>query len=69
MFIEIGKGWYVNLSHVAKIHVVDSGGVGTAFKFYSANNEHLGDFTAATPEDLQQVLNIIQSFGKAPINS
>lgn len=65
MFIEIGEGWHVNLAHVAKVHVVDSGVVGTAIKFYSPSNDHLGDFTPATPEELGRVLDAIHAFGKA----
>lgn len=64
MFIEIGQGWHINLNLVAKIHVVDAGGTGTAVKFYSATNEHLGDFNPSTPDDLMRVLNRIESFGK-----
>lgn len=64
MFIEIGAGWHINLNQVAKIHVVDAGGTGTALKFYSASNDHLGDFVPATPDDLMRVLNQIDSFGK-----
>ena len=64
MFIEIGEGWHVNLIHVARIHVVDAGGIGTSLKFYSATNDHLGDFVPASPDDLMRVLNQIDSFGK-----
>ena len=63
MFIEVGGGWHLNLSHVAKVHVVDQGGVGTVVKFYSASDQHLGDFSPSTPDELQRILQIIQSFG------
>jgi hypothetical protein len=33
MFIEIDAGWQVNLAHVAKVHIVDAGAVGTSVKF------------------------------------
>lgn len=66
VFIDIGAGWHVNLAQVARIHVVDSGGIGTTLKFYSPANEHLGDFTPATPEELTQMLQLIDSFGKQP---
>jgi hypothetical protein len=68
MFIEIGAGWHVNLALVAKIHVVDNGVSGTVFKFYSPSNDHMGDFTPATPEDMQRVLGLVQSFGKVQTN-
>ena len=68
MFIEIGEGWHVNLSHVAKIHVVDTGGAGTVVKFYSSTNEHLADFVPQTPDRLMDVLNRIESFGKVRTN-
>jgi hypothetical protein len=68
MFIEVGEGWHVNLAHVAKIHVVDAGGAGTVLKFYSAMNNHLGDFVPETPDGLMQVLSQIESFGKVRTN-
>jgi hypothetical protein len=63
MFIDIGEGWQVNLALVAKIHVVDMGGSGTVFKFYSPSNDHLGDFNASTPEDMKRVLDLVRSYG------
>ncbi|MEC4721627.1 hypothetical protein RY831_20885 [Noviherbaspirillum sp. CPCC 100848] len=66
MFIEIGNGWHINLAHVAKVHVVDQGGIGTTLKLYSLTNDHLGDFNPSSPEELMRVLNLIHSYGKTP---
>jgi len=63
MFIEVGGGWHVNLSLVAKVHVLDQGGAGTVLKFYSASDQHLGDFSPSAPDELQRILQVIQSFG------
>jgi len=67
MFIEIGDGWHINLAHVAKVHVVDQGGIGTTLKLYSLTNDHLGDFNPRSPEELMRVLNVIHSYGKNPV--
>ncbi|HEY8607943.1 MAG TPA: hypothetical protein VIM12_12585 [Noviherbaspirillum sp.] len=64
MFIDIGGGWQVNLAHVACIHTIDSGSVGTVLKFYSTTNEHLGDFSPESPEQLARVLDLVHSFGR-----
>jgi hypothetical protein len=64
MFIDIGGGWHVNLTQVTRIHVVDSGPSGVTIKFYAHNNEHLGDCTPSSPEEMQRVLGLVQAFGK-----
>ncbi|GIZ52796.1 hypothetical protein [Noviherbaspirillum aridicola] len=64
MFIDIGGGWQINLSQVARIHTIDSGGAGTMLKFYSPSNEHLGDFQAETPEQLTRVLDQLHCYGR-----
>jgi hypothetical protein len=64
MFAEVGNGMLVNLALVARIHVVNHGASGTILKFYSPNNELLADYQPATPEDLERVMGVIQSFGR-----
>lgn len=69
MFIDTGKGWHLNLAHVARIHVMDHGGAGTSLKFYSASGEALGECNPATPEQLDELLRLIQQYGRGSVSS
>lgn len=64
MFIEISKGWHINLAQVAKIQIVDLEASGTLIKLYSPANEMLGEFTPATADETQRIIGLIHEYGK-----
>lgn len=64
MFADVGNGVLVNLSLVARIHLVNLGAAGTVLKFYSPANELLADFAPPSPEELDRVMAVIHGFGR-----
>ncbi len=68
MFIDIGKGWHLNLAHVARVHVMDHGGSGISIKFYGACGDALGECNPATPEELSALMRLVQIYGRGSVS-